>query len=36
LCGNPDIVRRLRKRVYLAGASLDRIHSDSFAPPAPV
>jgi CDP-4-dehydro-6-deoxyglucose reductase len=36
LCGNPDIVRRLRKRVYLAGASLDCIHSDSFAPPAPV
>jgi NAD(P)H-flavin reductase/ferredoxin len=35
LCGNPDIVRRLRKRVYLAGASLECIHSDSFAPPAP-
>ena len=34
LCGNPDIVRRLRKRVYLAGASLDCIHSDAFAPPA--
>ena len=34
LCGNPDIVRRLRKLAYLAGASLDRIHSDAFAMPA--
>ena len=35
LCGNPDIVRRLRKLAYLAGAPLDRIHSDAFAMPAP-
>jgi NAD(P)H-flavin reductase len=34
LCGNPEIVRRLRKLTYLAGAPLDRIHSDAFAPPA--
>lgn len=30
LCGNPEFVQRLRKRAYLAGASLDQIHSDPF------
>jgi len=33
LCGNPALVQLLRKRAYLAGASLSRIHSDAFAPP---
>lgn len=34
LCGNPDFVRGLRKQLYLAGASLERIHADPFIPPA--
>lgn len=34
LCGNPDLVRNLKKRLYLAGASLSRIHSDPFFAPA--
>ena len=33
VCGHPTLVRMLRKRAYLAGASLGRIHSDSFAAP---
>ena len=33
LCGNPALVQSLRKRAYLAGASLSRIHSDAFAAP---
>jgi len=33
LCGNPALVQRLRKRAYLAGASLSRIHCDAFAAP---
>lgn len=35
LCGNPNLVNRLRKQLYLAGMALDRIHSDAFveAPP---
>ena len=36
LCGNPELVQRLKKRAYLAGASLERIHSDPFLPPASV
>ncbi|MEO8900364.1 MAG: 2Fe-2S iron-sulfur cluster-binding protein [Polyangiaceae bacterium] len=32
-CGNPALVHQLRKRAYLAGASLSRIHSDAFAAP---
>ena len=32
-CGNPTLVHQLRKRAYLAGASLSRIHSDAFAAP---
>lgn len=30
LCGNPDTVRQLKKRLYLAGAALERIHADPF------
>ena len=33
LCGQPTTVQSLRKRAYLAGASLARIHCDAFAPP---
>lgn len=30
-CGNSELVRKLRKHAYLAGASLSRIHADPFA-----
>lgn len=30
LCGNPDLVNTLKRRAYLAGASLAHIHSDPF------
>jgi hypothetical protein len=30
LCGNPETVRALKKFAYLAGASLESIHSDPF------
>ncbi len=30
LCGNPALVYDLRKKVFLAGASMKRIHSDAF------
>ncbi|HYP74424.1 MAG TPA: 2Fe-2S iron-sulfur cluster binding domain-containing protein [Polyangiaceae bacterium] len=33
LCGQPALVQALRKRAYLAGASLSRIHCDAFAAP---
>ena len=33
LCGQPSLVQSLRKRAYLAGASLSRIHCDAFAAP---
>jgi NAD(P)H-flavin reductase len=33
LCGQPKLVQSLRKRAYLAGASLSRIHCDAFAAP---
>jgi len=33
LCGQPALVQSLRKRAYLAGASLSRIHCDAFAAP---
>lgn len=32
LCGNPTFVQTLKKRLYIAGASLSRIHSDPFLP----
>jgi ferredoxin-NADP reductase len=34
LCGDPTLVRSLRKRVYLAGAALQDIHADAFLPSA--
>lgn len=33
VCGQPALVQSLRKRAYLAGASLSRIHCDAFAAP---
>lgn len=30
LCGNPNLVQTLKKRLYIAGADLSRIHSDPF------
>lgn len=35
LCGHPDLVRKLQRKLYLAGASLERIHADPFLAPAP-
>lgn len=32
ICGDPEFVRATRKAVFLAGASMNAIHSDSFAP----
>jgi hypothetical protein len=32
LCGAPEFVRELRKKLYLSGASLDRILADPFEP----
>lgn len=34
LCGHPTLVQALKKKLYLAGASLAHIHSDPFLPPA--
>jgi CDP-4-dehydro-6-deoxyglucose reductase len=34
LCGHPELVQRLRKRIYLSGAPQARIHSDPFLAPA--
>jgi CDP-4-dehydro-6-deoxyglucose reductase, E3 len=34
LCGDPGLVQRLRKRIYLSGAPQARIHCDPFQPPA--
>jgi len=34
LCGNPELVARLRQRVYLSGAPRSRIHCDPFVAPA--
>ncbi|HYQ00470.1 MAG TPA: 2Fe-2S iron-sulfur cluster binding domain-containing protein [Polyangiaceae bacterium] len=33
VCGQPALVHSLRKRAYLAGAPLNRIHCDAFAAP---
>lgn len=30
LCGDPEIVRRLQSKIYLAGASMQEIHADAF------
>jgi NAD(P)H-flavin reductase len=35
LCGNPQLVKTLKRAVYLAGASLDSIHSDPFVSAQP-
>lgn len=32
LCGNPDLVLSLRKKLFLAGLSLKDIHADAFLP----
>ncbi len=34
LCGDPTLVQSLRKKVFLAGASLNDIHADAFLPSA--
>lgn len=34
LCGHPELVGRLKKRIYLAGTPLERIHADPFVAPA--
>jgi ferredoxin-NADP reductase len=34
LCGHPELVQRLRKRIYLSGAPRGRIHCDPFVAPA--
>jgi CDP-4-dehydro-6-deoxyglucose reductase len=33
LCGHPELVKQLQKKLYLAGASLERIHADPFVAP---
>lgn len=33
LCGAPELVRSLQRKLYLAGVSLDRIHADAFVAP---
>ncbi|HEX8819341.1 MAG TPA: 2Fe-2S iron-sulfur cluster-binding protein [Archangium sp.] len=35
LCGNPDGVLSLRKKLFLAGLSLKEIHADAFLPSTP-
>ncbi|WP_257450988.1 2Fe-2S iron-sulfur cluster-binding protein [Archangium lipolyticum] len=35
LCGNPDLVLSLRKKLFLAGLSLKEIHADAFLPSTP-
>lgn len=32
ICGDPVLVNRLRKRIFLAGASIGDIHADAFLP----
>ena len=34
LCGNDELVRKLQRKLYLQGVSLDRIHADRFVAPA--
>lgn len=36
LCGNPQLVRELRREIYLAGVPFARIHADPFLEPARV
>ena len=35
LCGDPDLVLSLRKKLFLAGLSLKDIHADAFLPSTP-
>jgi CDP-4-dehydro-6-deoxyglucose reductase, E3 len=35
LCGNPDLVKGLRKKIFLAGAKMKEIYSDAFVMRAP-
>ncbi|WNG51214.1 2Fe-2S iron-sulfur cluster binding domain-containing protein [Archangium minus] len=35
LCGNPDLVLSLRKKLFLTGLSLKDIHADAFLPSTP-
>jgi ferredoxin-NADP reductase/ferredoxin len=35
LCGNPELVKNLRKRIFLAGAKMKEIYSDAFVMRAP-
>lgn len=32
LCGNPDLVRQVQRKTFLAGASMQDIHADAFLP----
>jgi len=34
LCGDPDLVRRMKRSLFLSGIRLDRIRSDAFVPAA--
>lgn len=33
LCGHPDLVQKLQKKIYIAGGALERIHADPFLAP---
>ncbi|MFK5914234.1 MAG: hypothetical protein QM484_07650 [Woeseiaceae bacterium] len=32
LCGNPELVKNLRKKIFLAGSSMNDIYADEFIP----
>jgi NAD(P)H-flavin reductase/ferredoxin len=34
LCGHHELVQKLQKKIYIAGAALERIHADPFVAPA--
>lgn len=34
LCGNPDLVRQVQRKTFMAGASMSDIHADPFLPAA--
>ncbi len=36
LCGAPEMVRTMRRQLYLAGADLGKIHADAFLPTSPL
>lgn len=35
LCGHPDMVKLLQRKVFMAGVSMKEIHADAFLPSAP-